>query len=56
MSLTVPFNIIENIEHKIKNSLSLSLTNIIHKEYPTYTPFIYDIANAYFRYNYLSVI
>ena len=56
MELIVPFNIIDNIHKKIGKSISISLTSIIHKEYTTYSPFISDITNAYFRNNYISVI
>lgn len=56
MTFVIPFNIIEVIHTKIGNHLASSLTNIIYKEYPTYSPFIYDITNAYFCYNHLSII
>jgi hypothetical protein len=53
--MNVHFEIIEKI-HKELEYGSSSITFIIRDKYPSLSPFIYDIINAYFQYTHKKII
>jgi hypothetical protein len=55
IKMNLNFDIIEQI-HKELEYGSNSITNIIRSKYPSLTPYIYDITNAYFQYTHKKII